>query len=97
VIGILDKLEEKGLVMRKPWKVPELSRKGVVLAESVMHRHRIVELYFSRVLGLSSEQSCMEASRVDYLLHRTVIQNMCKALNRPSCCLHGYPIQHPDH
>ena len=96
-IGILDKLEEKGLVMREPWKVPRLSRRGVVLAESIMHRHRIVELYFSRTLGLGSKESCLEASKVDYLLDKTVIQKMCKALNRPSCCIHGYPIQHQDH
>jgi DtxR family Mn-dependent transcriptional regulator len=96
-IGILDRLEEKGFVMRKPWKVPKLSRRGVVLAESIMHRHRIVELYFSRILALSFEKSCKEASKVDYLLDKTVIQKMCKALNRPSHCNHGNPIQHPDH
>jgi len=96
-IGILDRLEEKGFVMRKPWKVPKLSRRGVVLAESIMHRHRIVELYFSTTLGLGSDESCKEASKVDYLLDKTVIQKMCKALNRPSHCIHGYPIQHPDH
>jgi DtxR family Mn-dependent transcriptional regulator len=96
-IGVLERLEEKGFVMRKPWKVPKLSRRGVVLAESIMHRHRIVELYFSTTLGLGSEKSCKEASKVDYLLDKTVIQKMCKALNRPSHCLHGYPIQHPNH
>ena len=96
-IGILERLEEKGFVMRKPWKVPKLSRRGVVLAESIMHRHRIVELYFSRVLGLNSDKSCVEASKIDYLLDKTVVQKMCKALNRPSHCNHGNPIQHKDH
>jgi len=96
-IGILEKLEEKGFVTRKPWKVPKLSTRGVTLAESIMHRHRIVELYFSRILGLSHEKSCKEASKVDYLLDKTVIQKMCKALNRPSHCNHGNPIQHPNH
>jgi DtxR family Mn-dependent transcriptional regulator len=96
-IEILDRLEQKGLVMREPWKVPKLSKRGIALAGFIMHQHRIVELYFSRVLGLNSEKSCVEASKVDYLLDKTVIQKMCKALNRPSHCLHGYPIQHRDH
>jgi Mn-dependent DtxR family transcriptional regulator len=95
-IEILDKLEQKGLVIRKPWKIPELSRKGKTLAESVMHQHRIVELYFSRSLGLDSETSCSEASKIAYLLDRTVVEKMCKSLNRPAQCVHGRPIRHRD-
>jgi DtxR family Mn-dependent transcriptional regulator len=95
-IEILNKLEEKGLVIRRPWKVPELSVKGRRLAESVMHQHRIVELYFSRNLGLNSEKSCAEASKIDYLLDKAVIEKMCRALNRPSHCNHGNPIRHRD-
>lgn len=95
-IEILDKLEERGLVIRRPWKVPELSAKGKQLAESAIHQHRIVELYFSRNLGLSPEKSCSEASKIAYLLDRTVIDRMCKALNRPTQCIHGYPIRHRD-
>jgi DtxR family Mn-dependent transcriptional regulator len=93
-IEILDKLEEKGLVIRRPWKVPELSRKGRKLAESVIHQHRVVELYLSRNLGLSPEKACAEAAKIDYLLDRAVIEKMCKALNRPNQCVHGYPIRH---
>lgn len=95
-IEILDKLEEKGLVIRKPWKVPELSRRGKALAENVLHQHRIVEFYFSRNLHLNSETSCAEASKIAYLLDKTVIEKMCKALNRPSHCIHGNPIRHRD-
>jgi Mn-dependent DtxR family transcriptional regulator len=95
-IEILDKLEQKGLVIRKPWRVPELSKRGKILAESVMHQHRVVELYFSRNLGLNSEMSCSEASKIAYLLDRTVIEKMCKSLNRPTQCIHGNPIRHRD-
>lgn len=95
-IEILDKLEEKGLVTRRPWKAPELSVKGKKLAESVMHQHRIVELYLSRNLGLNQEKSCAEASKIAYLLDKKVIEKMCKALNRPTHCNHGNPIRHRD-
>lgn len=96
VIEILDKLEKRGLVARKPWGVPELSRRGTTLTESVIHQHRILELYLSRKLGLSSELSCAEAGKIDYLLDREVIESMCKALKRPSRCFHGKPIRHGD-
>lgn len=93
-IEILGKLKEKGLVIRRPWRVPELSRRGKALAESVMHDHRIVELYLNKNLGLNSEMSCSEASKIAYLLDRTVMDRMCKSLNRPSQCIHGNPIRH---
>jgi DtxR family Mn-dependent transcriptional regulator len=95
-IEILNKLEQKGLVIRRPWKVPELSSKGRRLAESVIHQHRIVELYLSRNLGLNPEKSCTEASKIAHLLDKTVIAKMCKALDRPTRCVHGYPISHRD-
>ena len=93
-IEILDKLEQKRLVIKKPWKVPELSKRGIVIAESVMHQHRIVELYFNAKLGIDSDLSCAEASKIDYLLDPTVVEKMCKVLNRPNQCLHGFAIQH---
>ena len=95
-IEILDKLEQKRLVIKKPWKVPELSKKGFLIAESVMHQHRIVELYFSKALDLNAERSCVEASKIAHLLDKTVIEKMCKALNRPTQCNHGNPIRHHD-
>lgn len=95
-IEILDKLEQKRLVIKKPWKVPELSKKGFLIAESVMHQHRIVEVYFNARLGIDPDLSCTEASKISYLLDPAVVEKMCKALNRPSQCLHGFTIQHRD-
>jgi DtxR family Mn-dependent transcriptional regulator len=96
-IEILRKLQAKGLVVQKPWKVPELSTRGMAIAESIIHQHRIVELYLNTTLGLSSQTSCDEATKIDYLLDKTVIEKMCRALNRPTKCLHGNPIKHQEH
>jgi DtxR family Mn-dependent transcriptional regulator len=95
-IEILDKLEEKGLVIRKPWKIPELSKRGNSLAERLIHQHRIVELYFHTTLGLNSATSCSEASKVAHLFEKSVIRKMCKSLHRPKQCMHGYLIRHRD-
>jgi Mn-dependent DtxR family transcriptional regulator len=93
-IEILNKLEKKGLVIRRPWRVPVLSRRGATVTESVMHQHRVLELYLNRKLGVSSELSCTQASKIDYLFDSDVIEKMCKALDRPNRCLHGFPIRH---
>lgn len=95
-VEILKKLEKKGLVIRKPWGIPELSRRGTALTELIMHQHRILELYLNRMLGLNSELSCSQADKVAHLLDSKVIQRMCKALNRPARCLHGNLIRHGD-
>jgi len=95
-IEVLDKLEEKGLVIRKPWKVPQLSKRGNSVAERLIHQHRIVELYFNTTLGLNSAMSCSEASKVAHLFEESVIQKMCKSLHRPKQCMHGYLIRHSD-
>ena len=95
-IEILRKLEKKGLVIRKPWGIPELSKRGKALTELVMHNHRILEIYLNKKLGVNSKLSCTEASKVDYLLGNDVIERMCKVLEKPSKCLHGNPIRHDD-
>jgi DtxR family Mn-dependent transcriptional regulator len=96
-IEILRRLQAKGLVTQKPWKAPELSTRGMAMAESIIHQHRIIELYLNTTLGLSSQTSCSEATKIDYLLDKTVIAKMCKALNRPTQCHHGNPIKHQEH
>ena len=95
-IEVLDKLEEKGLVIRKPWKAPQLSKRGNYVAERLIHQHRIVELYFNTTLGLNSAMSCSEASKVAHLFETSVIRKMCKSLHRPKQCMHGYLIRHTD-
>jgi DtxR family Mn-dependent transcriptional regulator len=95
-IEVLHRLEKKGLVDRKPWGIPEMSKRGLELTQLIMHNHRVLELYLNKKLGVSSRKSCTQASRVDYLLDNNVIEKMCKVLDRPSRCLHGHTIPHAD-
>jgi len=94
VIDVFERLERKGLVLREPWKTPKLTRQGMALAASIIHRHRVIELYFSEKLGLGYEFSCSEASKIDYLLSDEVVSRMCSALHRPRRCFHGNPVKH---
>ena len=94
-IEILGKLERKHLVMKKPWKIPVLTKRGIAVAESIMHQHRIIELYFNTELRLDSKRSCTEASKIDHLLDPDLVAKMCKVLSRPNQCQHGNAIRHP--
>jgi Mn-dependent DtxR family transcriptional regulator len=90
-IETLDNLQAKRLVIKKPWRILELSKKrGVTMAQTIMHQHRMIELYLNVTLGLSSEKACAEAAKIDYLLDGEAIRKMCKVLNRSSQCLHVF-------
>jgi len=94
VVEVLDRLSGKGVLVRRPWKAPQLTRSGRALATEIIHNHRVIELYFSRALRLQSDLSCNEAAKVDYLLSDEVVGRMCRYLHRPNRCVHGNPVEH---
>ncbi len=94
VIDVLEKLERKGLLVRERWRAPKLTRTGIRVASSILHRHRIIELYFSRKLGLAQQLACREAAKIDYILDDIVVARMCRELNHPDKCFHMKPINH---
>lgn len=94
VIDALKKLESYGLVRRAPWKRIGITKKGNDLALNIIHNHRILEVYFKKVLGLDDETSCREASKMDYLVGMGLIKKICKALNYPETCIHGKALVH---
>jgi len=96
VIDALKKLESYGLVKRAPWKRIGLTKRGNDLALNMIHNHRVLEVYFRKVLGLDDETSCIEASKMDYLIGTKLIKKICKALNYPETCIHGKNLVHKE-
>ncbi|MCP8313140.1 MAG: metal-dependent transcriptional regulator [archaeon] len=96
VIDTLKKLEAYGLIRRAPWKRIGLTKKGDYLALNIIHNHRILEVYFKKVLGLDDGTSCREASKMDYLVGMRLINKICKALNYPETCIHGKALVHKE-
>lgn len=95
VSDMFAKLEGKELIERGRWGPVKLSSKGVNLASALMWRHRILETYFCSALSLSPDEACRAASHVDSAIPRAVVEAMCRAMNHPSTCVHGYSIPHP--
>jgi DtxR family transcriptional regulator, Mn-dependent transcriptional regulator len=94
VVDVVRRLEEKGLLLRDPWRSVRLTRRGEALAERILHNHRVVETYLHRVLKLGEGPACREAQKIDYLLENDTIISMCSVLNYPSQCIHGEEIRH---
>ncbi|MEM0444380.1 MAG: metal-dependent transcriptional regulator [Nitrososphaerota archaeon] len=94
VVDVIKRLEEKGLLVRDPWRSIILTRRGEMLAEQLIHNHRVIETYLHRVLKISAALACNEAQKLDNLLDRRTITSMCHALNYPDTCIHGEEIKH---
>ncbi|MEM3852161.1 MAG: metal-dependent transcriptional regulator [Methanomassiliicoccales archaeon] len=94
VIGVLKRLENKGLIHRNPWKPPELTKEGRMAAEQFIHAHRVIEVFYHSFLGLEAGTACREASAIDYVVSEEVVGRLCTTVKRPDKCFHGLPIEH---
>lgn len=93
-IDALKRLQKKGLVVREVWGPVNLTDEGIKLAKELLHTHRIVESFFSEILGLPLDVACQEAAKVDYLLDEEVAMRICEKMHRPLRCPHGRAIPH---
>ncbi|MCX8189422.1 MAG: metal-dependent transcriptional regulator [Nitrososphaeria archaeon] len=95
-VEVVKKLEEMGFVYRKPWGPVKLTENGIKVAERIVFRHRIIETFLYRFLGLDYESACYQASLMEDVDDR-VVYAMCSKLGHPCECIHGRRIPHFSH
>jgi len=86
------RLKKLGLIDYKKYKGIRLTKKGIVEGELLMWKHRILETYFSEEFGLTKEEACHEANRIDFYISNNIIEYMCKKNNHPTTCPCGNEI-----
>ena len=74
-----------------------LTDDGMVLAESVVRRHRLAERFLTDLLGLSWADAHVEAGRWEHVISPTVETAMMRVLENPTTCPHGNPIPGADY
>jgi DtxR family Mn-dependent transcriptional regulator len=96
-------LAESGLVEYEPYSGVRLSPAGEKLAGLVLRRHRLVELFLVRVMGMSWAEVHEEAEQLEHVVSERLIERIDEMLGRPTHDPHGDPIPspegaiHPDH
>ena len=85
-------LAESGLVRYEPYMGVRLTPAGEKLASMVLRRHRLVELFLVRVLGMSWAEVHDEAERLEHAVSERIIERMDEMLGRPAVDPHGDPI-----
>ncbi|MGB5294766.1 MAG: metal-dependent transcriptional regulator [Thermoanaerobaculia bacterium] len=92
VTAMLKTLANSGLVSYEPYSGVSLTDPGRQLAVHVLRRHRLVELFLVRVMGLDWAEVHDEAELLEHAVSDRIIERMDAMLGAPDVDPHGDPI-----
>ena len=85
-------LSDSGLVSYEPRSGAKLTKAGEQLALHVLRRHRLVELFLVKILGLDWSEVHAEAEELEHAISDKVLDRIDALLEHPSVDPHGDPI-----
>jgi DtxR family Mn-dependent transcriptional regulator len=86
VTETLQKLAKKKLIEYARYYGAELTEKGIVEAEKLLRKHRILEILFVKFLRYEAEKACEEASKIDHYCSVDLINAICRTYGHPKKC-----------
>jgi DtxR family Mn-dependent transcriptional regulator len=92
VTGMLKRLAEAGLISYEPGRGARLTKQGIAQARRVIRRHRLVELFLTRVLGLDWSEVDTEAEALEHAISPRLEQALAAYLGEPLEDPHGHLI-----
>ncbi len=92
VTGMLKRLAEAGWITYTRKDGARLSPTGLAEALRVIRRHRLVELFLTRVLGLDWSEVDIEAEALEHAISPRLEQAIADHLGEPLEDPHGHPI-----
>jgi len=85
-------LADSGLVTYEPRSGARLTKGGEQLALHVLRRHRLVELFLVKTLGLDWSEVHEEADKLEHAISEKVLDRIDALLDHPRVDPHGDPI-----
>jgi DtxR family Mn-dependent transcriptional regulator len=92
VSGMLKRLAEQGLIHYEMRRGAQLTDLGIAQARRVIRRHRLVELFLTKVLGLDWSEVDQEAELLEHAISPRLEQAIAKHLGEPLEDPHGHLI-----
>ena len=92
VTGMLKRLSKEGFIEYSPGTGAKLSESGLSEARRVIRRHRLVELFLTRVLGLDWSEVDAEAEALEHAISPRLERAIAEHLGEPLEDPHGHPI-----
>jgi DtxR family Mn-dependent transcriptional regulator len=89
---MLKRLAEAGWISYEPGRGAQLTEQGIAEARRVIRRHRLVELFLARVLGLDWSEVDAEADALEHAMSPRLEQALAAHLGEPLEDPHGHLI-----
>jgi len=92
VTAMVKALSDSGLVDYEAYGGVRLTQAGRRLAFHVLRRHRLIELFLVRMMGMDWSEVHAEADRLEHAVSDRLIERIDEMLGRPAVDPHGDPI-----
>jgi len=69
-----------------------LSKKGLLLAKQLTYKHRLIEVFLHKTLGIDAKKVHVEAHKLEHAFSDEVIARLAKFLGNPTTDPHGAKI-----
>lgn len=96
VTDMLKKLAEKKFINYQKYKGTSLSKKGKLIALSIIRKHRLWETFLVEKLGFGWDQVHTIAEQLEHIKSEELIENLDNFLGNPKYDPHGDPIPSKD-
>ena len=96
VTDMLKKLAEKKYINYEKYKGTSLTKKGRLVALSIIRKHRLWETFLVEKLGFGWDQVHIIAEQLEHIKSEELIENLDDFLGNPKYDPHGDPIPSKD-
>ena len=96
VTDMLKKLAEKKFINYQKYKGTSLTKKGKLIALSIIRKHRLWETFLVEKLGFGWDQVHTIAEQLEHIKSDKLIENLDNFLGNPKYDPHGDPIPSKD-
>src|SRR5438874_13308967 len=96
VTGMLKRLADAHWISYEPGRGAQLTPQGIAEARRVIRRHRLLELFLTRVLGLDWSEVDAEAEALEHAISPRLEQAIAAHLGEPLEDPHGHLIPTPE-
>ncbi|MBM4237781.1 MAG: metal-dependent transcriptional regulator [Euryarchaeota archaeon] len=96
VTEMVQRLSDLGFLEYEKYKGATLTEKGMEVAVRIKRKHRLLESFLVRILGMRRGESHEEACRLEHTLSDESERRICQMMNNPQVCPDGKPIPQCD-
>ncbi len=90
--NMVKKMEEKGWLLYERYKPIKLTAKGKKIGALIVRKHRLAEMFLSKVMGFGWEEVHDIAEEMEHLQSEKLFDRMDEILGFPTIDPHGSPI-----